>query len=137
MAGAVTPLDGAAQRVDAAFVDDPRAAALVHRALGRGYRSLGALVPAERHLAAVLDLLEADDESLPLERYAALWELVHLYDESDMQKGLFLAPVDYPSVPLDSLRYRVAITAAHSREDLDQALQILEDVVLRRTRLSV
>ena len=47
-------------------------------------------------------------------------------------KGLFLAPVDYPAVPEDGLRYRVAITAAHEREDLDQALQILKDTVLRR-----
>ncbi|HEY0134071.1 MAG TPA: aminotransferase class I/II-fold pyridoxal phosphate-dependent enzyme, partial [Nannocystis sp.] len=46
-------------------------------------------------------------------------------------KGLFLAPVDYPSVPEDGLRFRVAITAAHTREDLDLALQILEDTVVR------
>lgn len=47
-------------------------------------------------------------------------------------KGLFLAPVDYPSVPEDGLRYRVAITAAHTREDLDQALGILDQTVARR-----
>jgi 8-amino-7-oxononanoate synthase len=46
-------------------------------------------------------------------------------------RGLFLAPVDYPSVPEDGLRFRVAITAAHAREDLDLALQILEDTVVR------
>ncbi|MBL9103414.1 MAG: aminotransferase class I/II-fold pyridoxal phosphate-dependent enzyme [Myxococcales bacterium] len=46
-------------------------------------------------------------------------------------KGLFLAPVDYPSVPEDGLRFRVAITAAHTREDLDLALKILEDSVVR------
>ena len=52
---------------------------------------------------------------------------------TEMQdKGLFLAPVDYPAVPEDGLRYRVAITAVHEREDLDQALQILKDTVLRR-----
>ncbi len=49
-------------------------------------------------------------------------------------KGLFLAPVDYPSVPEDGLRYRVAITAAHTREDLDLALQILEDTVVRTAK---
>jgi 7-keto-8-aminopelargonate synthetase-like enzyme len=49
-------------------------------------------------------------------------------------RGLFLAPVDYPSVPEDGLRFRVAITAAHSREDLDLALQILEDTVARTDR---
>ena len=50
------------------------------------------------------------------------------------QKGLFLAPVDYPSVPMDALRYRVAITAAHEKSDLDRALEILEDVVVPRLR---
>ena len=49
-------------------------------------------------------------------------------------RGLFLAPVDYPSVPEDGLRFRVAITAAHTREDLDLALQILEDTVVRTAR---
>ena len=48
------------------------------------------------------------------------------------QKGLFLAPVDYPSVPEDELRYRVAVTAAHTKNDLDEALNIIEDVVVRR-----
>ncbi|MEE9382334.1 MAG: aminotransferase class I/II-fold pyridoxal phosphate-dependent enzyme [Nannocystaceae bacterium] len=48
-------------------------------------------------------------------------------------KGLFVAPVDYPSVPEDALRYRVAITAAHSFDQLDRALEILEDTVVKRT----
>jgi glycine C-acetyltransferase len=34
--------------------------------------------------------------------------------------GLFLAPVDYPSVTEDTLRYRVAVTAAHETVDLDR-----------------
>lgn len=46
-------------------------------------------------------------------------------------RGLFLAPVDYPSVPEDGLRFRVAITAAHTRADLDRALDILEDTMIR------
>lgn len=47
------------------------------------------------------------------------------------RRGLFLAPVDYPSVPEDGLRFRVAITAAHTRADLDRALEILEDTIIR------
>ena len=47
------------------------------------------------------------------------------------QRGLFLAPVDYPSVPEDGLCFRVAITAAHTRADLDRALDILEDTIVR------
>ena len=47
------------------------------------------------------------------------------------EAGLFLAPVDYPSVSEDSLRYRVAVTAAHETIDLDRSLQILEDTVVK------
>ncbi len=50
------------------------------------------------------------------------------------ERGLFLAPVDYPSVPEDALRYRIAVTAAHTRADLDEALQIIEDTVVPRVR---
>jgi 8-amino-7-oxononanoate synthase len=46
-------------------------------------------------------------------------------------KGLFLAPVDYPSVPEDSVRFRASITAAHTRADLDEALNIIEDTIAR------
>ena len=59
-----------------------------------------------------------------------LYELCHEMND----KGLFLAPVDYPSVPEDGLRYRVAVTAAHTREDLDEALQIIKDTIVKRTR---
>jgi glycine C-acetyltransferase len=50
------------------------------------------------------------------------------------EAGLFLAPVDFPSVSEDSLRYRVAVTAAHETVDLDRALQILEDTVVKAMR---
>jgi glycine C-acetyltransferase len=50
------------------------------------------------------------------------------------QRGLFLAPVDYPSVPQDQVRFRASITAAHSRADLDEALAILEEVMVPAVR---
>ncbi|MEM1008477.1 MAG: hypothetical protein AAGJ35_05685, partial [Myxococcota bacterium] len=56
-----------------------------------------------------------------------LYQLCHEMNE----KGLFLAPVDYPSVPEGQLRFRAAVTAAHTREDLDDALNIIEDTVVK------
>lgn len=50
------------------------------------------------------------------------------------QHGLFLTPVDYPTVPLDQARFRASITTGHSRENLDNALQILEDVFVPAMR---
>src|SRR5687767_9737939 len=49
-------------------------------------------------------------------------------------RGLFLTPVDYPTVPLDQARYRASITAAHTRAHLDEALQILKDVFVPAMR---
>jgi glycine C-acetyltransferase len=43
-------------------------------------------------------------------------------------RGLFVTPVDYPTVPLDQTRFRASVTALHTREVLDEALQIIEDV---------
>ncbi len=85
----------------------------------------------ERALSLGLNLGESVSQVFPIiigSDRQALYELCREMNE----KGLFLAPVDYPSVPEDGLRYRVAITAAHGREDLDRALNILEDTVVRR-----
>lgn len=43
-------------------------------------------------------------------------------------RGLFVTPVDYPTVPLDQVRFRASVTALHDRHHLDEALQIVEDV---------
>jgi 8-amino-7-oxononanoate synthase len=59
-----------------------------------------------------------------------LYELGH----EMLTRGLFLAPVDFPSVPEDQVRFRASVTAAHTRDDLDEALTILEDTVVRRLR---
>jgi glycine C-acetyltransferase len=48
------------------------------------------------------------------------------------EAGLFVSPVDYPSVPEDSLRFRASVTGAHSRQELDRALEIIGQVVLPR-----
>jgi glycine C-acetyltransferase len=60
----------------------------------------------------------------------ALYELGH----EMLARGLFLAPVDYPSVPQDQVRFRAAVTAAHSRADLDEALNIIADTIVPRLR---
>lgn len=51
-----------------------------------------------------------------------------------LDRGLFVIPIDYPAVPEDGVRFRVSISTAHTREDLDQALTILEDSVARPLR---
>lgn len=46
------------------------------------------------------------------------------------EHGVFIAPVDFPSVPEDSLRFRASLSSSHTREELDRALRVLESVVV-------
>ncbi|PWU11190.1 MAG: 8-amino-7-oxononanoate synthase [Terriglobia bacterium] len=55
-----------------------------------------------------------------------LYELCHAM----RRRGLFLPPVDFPVVPEEGLRFRATITAAHTREEMDEALNIIEDTVV-------
>lgn len=50
------------------------------------------------------------------------------------RRGLFVAPVDYPAVPEDRICFRACVTANHTRADLDEALNILEDTLVPRMK---
>jgi len=65
------------------------------------------------------------------EARALLYELGHAL----RARGLFVTPVDYPSVPLDGTRFRATVTTAHTREVLDEALQIIADVLVPALRV--
>ncbi len=45
------------------------------------------------------------------------------------RRGLWVAPVDYPAVPLDRVCFRACVTSKHTRADLDEALNILADTL--------
>jgi 8-amino-7-oxononanoate synthase len=45
-------------------------------------------------------------------------------------RGLWVAPVDYPAVPQNKICFRACVTAKHTRADLDEALNILEDTLV-------
>lgn len=50
------------------------------------------------------------------------------------ENGLYLVPIDYPAVPENAVRFRTSLSAAHTREDLDAALNLIEDFVARPLR---
>ncbi len=58
-------------------------------------------------------------------------ELLYMLSYAMLARGLFVAPVDYPSVPEDQVRFRASITAAHTRADLDEALDVIERTVVK------
>jgi 8-amino-7-oxononanoate synthase len=46
------------------------------------------------------------------------------------RRGLWVAPVDYPAVPQHRICFRACVTAKHTRADLDEAINILEDTLV-------
>src|SRR5688572_17926767 len=44
-------------------------------------------------------------------------------------RGLFLQPVTYPAVPKNKSRLRISISAAHTEDDLEQAVQVIAGVL--------
>jgi len=44
------------------------------------------------------------------------------------QAGVFAQGIGYPTVPIGKARIRTIVTATHTREELSQALGILETV---------
>jgi glycine C-acetyltransferase len=51
------------------------------------------------------------------------------YGHALRDRGLFLAPIDYPSVKENELRFRASVTSDHDRNTLDEALCILADTI--------
>jgi 8-amino-7-oxononanoate synthase len=45
------------------------------------------------------------------------------------ERGVYLQPVTYPAVPKHKSRLRVSISAAHTEQDLEQALQVIASVL--------
>jgi len=52
------------------------------------------------------------------------------------QRGLFLQPVDFPAVPAHSRRFRISGSAQLTKEEMDKALNIIEDVIAKKLHSS-
>ncbi len=46
--------------------------------------------------------------------------------------GLFLQPVDFPAVPAHARRFRISMTSQITKAEMDEALNIIEDVIAKR-----
>jgi glycine C-acetyltransferase len=47
------------------------------------------------------------------------------------QRGLFLQPVDFPAVEAHARRFRISVSSQLSKEDIDEACNIIEDVIAK------
>ncbi|MBN1686908.1 MAG: aminotransferase class I/II-fold pyridoxal phosphate-dependent enzyme [Spirochaetales bacterium] len=50
------------------------------------------------------------------------------------RRGLFLQPVDFPAVPANSRRFRISGSSQLTKEQMDSALNIIEDVIVKGLR---
>ena len=51
---------------------------------------------------------------------------------AEMQlRGLFLQPIDYPAVPAHARRFRISVSSQFTKEIMDKALNIIEDVIIK------
>ncbi len=48
-----------------------------------------------------------------------------------LHRGVAVVVVGFPATPLLTARMRVCVSAAHSKADLDYALEVFEDVLAR------
>ena len=53
---------------------------------------------------------------------------VHQFSRELFQAGVFAQGIGYPTVPQGKARIRTIVTATHTREELSQALEIMESV---------
>ena len=51
--------------------------------------------------------------------------------EALMQEGIYINPVKYPAVPKHKSRFRMSISASHSREELEEGARIITGVLQR------
>ena len=51
--------------------------------------------------------------------------------EALMQEGIYINPVKYPAVPKHKSRFRMSISASHSREELEEGARIITSVLQR------
>jgi 7-keto-8-aminopelargonate synthetase-like enzyme len=50
------------------------------------------------------------------------------------QRGLFLQPVDFPAVEAHARRFRISVSSQLTKEDIDEACNIIEDVIAKPLR---
>lgn len=50
------------------------------------------------------------------------------------RRGLFIQPVDFPAVEAHARRFRISVSSDLSRADIDEACNIIEDVIAKPLR---
>lgn len=77
-----------------------------------------------------LDLGDTESQVIPI-IIGSSGEKLMRYAEQIQKRGLFLQPVDFPAVPAHARRFRISVSSQLTKEDMDDVLNILEDVLVK------
>lgn len=81
-------------------------------------------------LAMGLDLGGTESQVIPI-IIGSSGELLLTLAAEIQKRGLFLQPVDFPAVPAHSRRFRISVSAQLTKAEMDEALNIIEDVIAK------
>lgn len=76
--------------------------------------------------AAGFDIIDGDSAIVPVMLYDA--KLSQIMADKLLKKGIYVIGFFYPVVPKDKARIRVQLSAAHTKEHLDKAIQAFTEV---------
>ncbi len=80
-----------------------------------------------------LNLGQSESQVIPIIIGASGEKLMHFAAEIQ-KRGLFLQPVDFPAVPAESRRFRISVSSQFTKDLMDRALTIIEDVIAKGLR---
>ena len=80
-----------------------------------------------------LNLGQSESQVIPIIIGASGEKLMQFAAEIQ-KRGLFLQPVDFPAVPADSRRFRISVSSQFTKDLMDRALTIIEDVIAKGLR---
>ncbi len=78
-----------------------------------------------------LDLGDTESQVIPI-IIGSSGKLLFEMAAEVQKRGLFLQPVDFPAVPVNARRFRISVSTQLSKEEIDQACNIIEDVIAKR-----
>ncbi len=77
-----------------------------------------------------LDLGNSESQVIPI-IIGSSGEKLMSFAAEIQRRGLFLQPVDFPAVPAESRRFRISVSSQFTRVQMDTALNIIEDVIVK------
>jgi glycine C-acetyltransferase len=77
-----------------------------------------------------LDLGQTESQVIPIIIGSSGEKLMRFAAEMQT-RGLFLQPVDFPAVPAHARRFRISVSSQLTREEMDETLNIIEDVIAK------